>query len=68
MSAAKNCRTCKHLEFVVDDNVDGDNSGWTCNGREPTDKHERQLQESKYLSRYKRCHEAAAPAPAKEAP
>lgn len=60
---ARNCRTCKHLEWVIDDHADGDNSGWTCNGREPTEKHDRQLQNSKYLLRFKRCHESAVPAP-----
>ena len=59
---AKNCRTCRHLEWVDGDGWP-DNSGWTCNGREPNEKHERQLQNSKYLLRYKRCHERPAPAP-----
>lgn len=60
---AKNCHTCKHLEWV-DGECESD-TGWDCNKRHtmPMDeKKERalltQLSDDNYRSRYKSCFES----------
>lgn len=61
---SKNCLTCKHLEWVCGDCPTGFGSGYICNkrmtGGESNDEEGKilsQLEDDKYLNRYKRCFE-----------
>lgn len=56
----KNCHNCRNLEWHDDADTDGHNgpdSGWSCSKREPTEKHVNQLQDYRYLRRYKSCYD-----------
>lgn len=65
---AKNCHSCRFLEWFDDANSDGHNgpnAGWGCNKRDPgSDAAEaamnRNLAREEYRNRYKRCYEPAA--------
>jgi hypothetical protein len=56
---AKNCHTCRHLEWHTGES--DDESGFTCTGRDLTYEAERtllqQLESPEYRNRYKRCFE-----------
>lgn len=65
---AKNCHSCRFLEWFDDANLDGHggpDAGWGCNKHDPgSEKAEsimiQNLARDDYRNRYKRCYEAAA--------
>ena len=64
MSDKKNCLSCEFLEWVDDDSIVSENSGFTCNKRVTGDESPawesyvlKQLESPKYRRRYKRCYE-----------
>lgn len=62
-AAAKNCNTCRYLEWVDGECTSGADSGFVCNGREITSEKQEaellaKLDNEVYRSRYKRCFES----------
>lgn len=62
--SAKNCHTCKHLEYESGDEW-GSGSGWYCEKREPRTVEEenkmlKNFDSQAYRLRYKRCFEPKA--------
>lgn len=61
--SAKNCHTCKHLEWVDGECQYGSDTGWMCNKRQANARDDEdiailaQLERESYRNRYKRCFE-----------